>query len=155
MGTSDAWNRGRQFVEGPAHCAACHTGRNIAGGLKGSETFAGNDDLPGGSKTPSIRANDLVGKGWTESNLAFVLKLGIVPRGDAYGGSMAEVVTYGTAYLTDTDRAAIATYLLDPDGTGAPTEPVLSKPPHGGQSGSLNDGYGPKLDSVDHDWIRI
>ncbi len=142
MGTSDAWNRGRQFVEGPAHCAACHTGRNIAGGLKDSETFAGNDDLPGGSKAPSIRADDLVRKGWTESNLAFALKLGIAPSGDAFGGSMAEVVTYGTAYLTDTDRAAIATYLLDPDGTGTPTEPVLSE-------------TSPEADKVDHSTMNM
>lgn len=124
MGTSDAWNRGRQLVEGPAHCAACHTGRNIFGGLKDSETFAGNDDLPGGSKAPSIRADDLVRNGWTERNLAYALRLGVLPSGDAFGGSMAEVVTYGTAFMTDADRAAIATYLLDPDGTGAPKEPV-------------------------------
>jgi hypothetical protein len=31
---------------------------------------------------------------------------------------MAEVVAEGTSFLTDADRAAIATYLLDPDGTG-------------------------------------
>ncbi len=37
---------------------------------------------------------------------------------------MAEVVAEGTSYLTDADRAAIATYLLDADGTGTiPTPP--------------------------------
>ena len=118
MGTSDSWNRGRKLVEGPTHCAACHTGRNLAGGLKRSEILAGNDDLPGGNKAPSIRAGDLAENGWTVSNLSYALKLGILPNGDAFGGSMAEVVTNGTAFLTDEDRRAIATYLLDPEGTG-------------------------------------
>ena len=31
---------------------------------------------------------------------------------------MAEVVAQGTSFFTDADREAIATYLLDPDGTG-------------------------------------
>ena len=52
MGQSPAWNRVQQLVTGPAHCAACHTGRNMLGGLKDSEAFAGNDNLPGGSKAP-------------------------------------------------------------------------------------------------------
>jgi mono/diheme cytochrome c family protein len=132
MGTSDAWNQGRQLVEGPAHCAACHTGRNLAGGLKGNENFAGNDNLPGGSKAPSIRADDLVRKGWTVDTLAYALKLGILPSGDAFGGSMAEVVTNGTAFLTDADRIAIATYLLDPEGTGTPKAPAMDSIPMAG-----------------------
>ena len=49
MGTSSPWNRGRVLVEGAAHCAACHTGRNLVGGLKDNARFAGNDSLPGGS----------------------------------------------------------------------------------------------------------
>ena len=31
-GKSAEWNRGRELVRGAAHCAACHTGRNLAGG---------------------------------------------------------------------------------------------------------------------------
>ena len=118
LGASDAWNRGRKLVEGAAHCAACHTGRNIAGGLKSRARFAGNDDLPGGSKAPSIRAQDLIETGWTRENLAFALKVGLLPSGDAFGGSMAEVVANGTSFMTDADRLAIATYLLDPEATG-------------------------------------
>lgn len=129
MGTSDAWNRGRLLAEGPAHCAACHSGRNLVGGLKESGSFAGNDDLPGGSKAPSIRAEALAKKGWTVGNLAYALKLGIMPSGDVFGGSMAEVVANGTSYLTDADRTAIATYLLDPDGTGIPQAPDTASVP--------------------------
>ena len=52
------------------------------------------------------------------------LELGLLPNGDAFGGSMAEVVAEGTSFLTDADREAIATYLLDPEGTGGIPEPV-------------------------------
>ena len=124
MGTSSPWNRGRLLVEGAAHCAACHTGRTLAGGLDASARFAGNDSLPGGSKAPSILTADLLEGGWTVANLAYALQSGLLPNGDAFGGSMAEVVAEGTSYLTDADRAAIATYLLDADGTGTiPTPP--------------------------------
>jgi mono/diheme cytochrome c family protein len=131
MGTSSPWNRGRLLVEGAAHCAACHTGRTLAGGLDDDARFAGNDRLPGGSKAPSILTEDLLGRGWTVANLSYALKSGLLPNGDAFGGSMAEVVAEGTLYLTDTDREAIATYLLDLEGTGeilAPTPPATDTP---------------------------
>lgn len=124
MGTSSPWNRGRLLVEGAAHCAACHTGRTLAGGLNQSARFAGNNSLPGGSKAPSILTADLIGRGWTVANLAYALQSGLLPNGDAFGGSMAEVVAEGTSYLTDDDRTAIATYLLDPEGTGTIPPPI-------------------------------
>lgn len=116
LGQSDAWNRGQQLVTGPAHCAACHTGRNMLGGLKPSEALLGNDNLPGGSVAPSILAPDLVARGWTVANMAYALRTGVMPDGDVMGGSMAEVVQYGTSYMEDSDREAIATYLLTVDG---------------------------------------
>jgi mono/diheme cytochrome c family protein len=131
MGTSSPWNRGRLLVEGVAHCAACHSGRNLAGGLKDGERFSGNGSLPGGSKAPSILAADLVARGWTVPNLGYALETGILPNGDAFGGSMAEVVALGTAFLSDADREAIATYLLDPEGSGTvpkPEEPLAVQP---------------------------
>ncbi len=128
MGASDDWNRGRLLVEGPAHCAACHTGRNLAGGLKRNAALAGNNDLPGGNKAPSIRAGDLVENGWSIANLSYALKLGILPNGDVFGGSMAEVVNNGTAFLTDEDRTAIATYLLAPEGAENPAVSLAATP---------------------------
>ena len=116
MGQSVAWNRGQQLVTGAAHCAACHTGRNILGGLRESAALAGNDNLPGGSVAPPILAPDLVAKGWTVANMAYALRTGVMPDGDVLGGSMAEVVQYGTSYMDDADREAIATYLLTIDG---------------------------------------
>lgn len=131
MGTSSPWNRGRLLVEGAAHCSACHTGRTLAGGLDQDARFAGNANLPGGSKAPSILTPDLLARGWTVANLAYALESGLLPNGDAFGGSMAEVVAEGTSFLTDADREAIATYLLDPEGTGTlptPTPPATDAP---------------------------
>ncbi|MEX3316968.1 cytochrome c [Sulfitobacter sp. PS-8MA] len=114
-GKSDVWNRGRKLVRGAAHCGACHTGRNLAGGRMPDAVFAGNDDLPGGNKAPSILPSDLAAGGWTVRNLAYALKSGVTPSGDVFGGSMGEVVQNGTRFLTPADLEAIATYLLDSD----------------------------------------
>ncbi len=76
-------------MEGAAHCAACHTGRNVAG-ARASDTqhFQGNDRLPGGGKSPAIDFETLQKRGWTVDNLAFALKTGVTPTGDALGGTM-------------------------------------------------------------------
>ncbi|APZ51114.1 cytochrome c, mono- and diheme variants family [Salipiger abyssi] len=116
---SDAWNRGRELVRGAAHCGACHTPRNLAGGRDLGAVFAGNAELPGGSKAPSIRAEDLEQNGWTVSSLAYALQSGLTPSGDAFGGSMAEVVREGTRFLSPQDREAMAIYLFDAEVGGA------------------------------------
>ncbi|MFA3920676.1 cytochrome C [Ruegeria hyattellae] len=113
-GKSAAWNRGRKLVEGASHCAACHTARNFAGARKSdTEHFQGSDALPGGEKSPAIDHLTLTTRGWDAASLAYALRTGITPEGDAFGGSMGEVVLYGTSYLTEADRTAIATYLMD------------------------------------------
>ena len=117
-GNDDVWNRGRELVEGAAHCAACHTARNFAGARQSdTEHFKGSTSLPGGGKAPAIDYETLQMRGWTVNSLAYALRTGIKPDGDAFGGSMGEVVMYGTGFLTDEDRNAMATYLMD-DHTG-------------------------------------
>ena len=117
-GRSDAWNRGRELVRGPAHCGACHTPRNLVGGRDLAERFAGNAALPGGSKEPSIQPQALEEGGWTVSALAYALETGLTPSGDAFGGSMAEVVRENTRFMTPEDRTAMATYLLQGENGG-------------------------------------
>ena len=112
---SDVWNRGKLLVNGAAHCSACHTTRNVVGARIVAERFSGNDALPGGGKAPSIRSGDLLSEGWTVDDLAYALRSGITPSGDVFGGSMAEVVRYGTSFLSDADLTAMATYLMDND----------------------------------------
>ncbi|UWQ04937.1 cytochrome c [Aliiroseovarius crassostreae] len=113
-GKGDVWNRGRELVEGATHCAACHTGRNLAGARNSdTEHFQGSDALPGGEKAPPIDHVTLSREGWDVASVAYALRTGIMPDGDAFGGSMGEVVLYGTRFLTEADRTAIATYLMD------------------------------------------
>nr|WP_254436139.1 cytochrome c [Ruegeria arenilitoris] len=113
-GKGEVWNRGRELVEGANHCAACHTPRNFVGARKSdTERFRGNEALPEGEKAPAIDHLTLAAKGWDVASLAYALRTGITPDGDTFGGSMGEVVLYGTSFLTEADRTAIATYLMD------------------------------------------
>lgn len=114
---SDAWNRGRYIVEGPAHCGACHTPRNLLGAGDAEEALHGAGGLPGGERSPPITPSALIKRGWTENNLAFGLRFGTKPNGDVLGGSMGEVIRDGTSWLTDDDLRAIAHYLLNNDET--------------------------------------
>ncbi len=110
---SEAWNRGAFIVNGPGHCVACHTPRNILGGPEEGEALQGGSGGPGGERVPAITKEALTKAGWTAGDIAYALKTGLTPEGDAMGGSMGEVVTGSTSMLSDEDRQAIATYLLD------------------------------------------
>lgn len=110
---SQEWNRGKFIVTGPAHCGACHTPRNFAGARDVKEFLHGSKDLPGGGSSPHITTSALNENGWTISDLSYALKSGILPDGDVFGGAMAEVVRYGTSFLSDDDLNAIAIYLMD------------------------------------------
>ncbi|MCZ4271499.1 c-type cytochrome [Maritalea porphyrae] len=109
---SEAWNRGKYIVEGPAHCGACHTPRNFAGARQVEQKLHGADKLPDGGKSPAINSAALREKGWSINSLAYALKTGVKNDGDVFGGSMVEVVRDGTSFLSANDREAIATYLL-------------------------------------------
>jgi len=112
-GKSDLWNRGKFIVEGPAHCGACHTPRNLLGAREVEMALHGAEELPDGGKSPPITSEALKEGGWDINSLSYALKTGILPDGDVFGGSMGEVVRDGTAFLTNEDRKAIATYLLE------------------------------------------
>jgi mono/diheme cytochrome c family protein len=112
---SELWRRGRFIVEGPAHCAACHTPRNFMGARRAEMHLHGADGLPGGGRSPPIRPEVLKEKGWTAGDLKYALKTGIMPDGDTFGGGMGDVVRDGTRFMTDRDLEAVATYLMDED----------------------------------------
>lgn len=113
---SDLWNRGKFLVEGPTHCGACHTPRNLLGARQAELYLHGADKLPDGGKAPPITSVSLKKNGWTVSSLSFALQTGVMPDGDVFGGSMGDVVRDGTAFLSEEDRNAIATYLLENGG---------------------------------------
>lgn len=109
---SEQWNRGRYLAEGPAHCGACHTPRGAMGGRDLSRRYQGGVEKVG-SNGPDITVATLKANGWNEGDLAWSLRSGIMPDGDTYGSSMAEVVHHGTRFLSNADLAAIDAYFFD------------------------------------------
>lgn len=113
-GKSAAWNEGGYLVRGPGHCAECHTPRNELGGYRNGYTLAGTLQGPEGSVVPNITPDRQFGiGGWKSADLGQYLQTGIRSDGDCAGSLMAEVIDNGLKYLSPTDTAAIATYVLD------------------------------------------
>jgi mono/diheme cytochrome c family protein len=103
-------NRGAYLVEGPGHCAECHSARNLLGGIKPSERFAGGADLEGQGWVPNITPHPNGLAGWSERDMEFLLETGLTPDSSAVGSSMAPIIR-GTSKLTTDDRRAMAAYL--------------------------------------------
>jgi len=105
-------NRGAYLVNGPGHCAECHSPRNMLGGIVESERFAGGPTPDGKGWVPNITPAGLQ-RGdtpWSKKDIASYLADGMNPAGDFAGGGMADVIR-NTSLLTDADRAAIAGYI--------------------------------------------
>jgi mono/diheme cytochrome c family protein len=107
-GKSAAWNRGAYLVNGPGHCAECHSPRNLLGGIVSGQRFAGGPNPEGEGWVPNITPHRL--KDWSAEDIAYLLETGQTPDGDSAGAQMAAVVR-NTGKLAAADRAAMATYL--------------------------------------------
>jgi mono/diheme cytochrome c family protein len=106
-----SWNRGAYLVNGPGHCAECHSQRNFAGAIIEDRRFAGGPDPEGRGVVPNITPHPSGIGGWTVDDLTTLLKTGETPNFDTVGGPMGSVVG-NTSHLPDGDRAAMAEYLL-------------------------------------------
>ena len=104
-------NRGAYLVNGPGHCAECHSERNVAGAIIDERRFAGGPDPEGRGTVPNITPHQSGIGGWSPEELATLLKTGETPLFDTVGGPMGAVVA-NTAQLPDADRQAMAEYLL-------------------------------------------
>jgi mono/diheme cytochrome c family protein len=102
------WNRGAYLVNGPGHCAECHSPRNILGGIITSLRFTGGPSPDGQGGVPNITQFKL--KDWSVADIAGTLENGMTPDSDSVGGSMVEVVR-NTSQLSVADRTAIAIYI--------------------------------------------
>ncbi len=105
---SAQWNRGAYLVNGPGHCAECHSPRNALGGVIESLRFTGGPSPDGQGGVPNITQFKL--KEWTEANIVETLESGMTADADRVGGNMVEVVR-NTSQLTEADRRAIAAYI--------------------------------------------
>jgi len=105
---SAQWNRGAYLVNGPGHCAECHSPRNALGGIVESQRFAGGPNPDGEGWVPNITQKRL--GDWSVKDIAYLLESGQTPEGDSVGSTMTRVVR-NTGQLSDDDRLAMATYL--------------------------------------------
>ena len=102
-------NRGAYLVNGPGHCAECHSPRNRLGGIIERQRFAGGPDPEGSDGwIPNITQAGI--GDYSEQDIAGVLETGDLPNGDSVGGAMRAVVR-NTSKLSAEDRAAIAAYV--------------------------------------------
>lgn len=108
---SKQWNRGAYLVEGPGHCGACHSPRNVFGAIEKDRTFTGAriDDWFALNLTNDLHSG--LGS-WNVDEIADFLKTGTSRRkGVAALGPMQEVVHNSLRYLEEDDVEAIAVYI--------------------------------------------
>ncbi len=124
---STQWNRGAYLVNGPGHCAECHSPRNFLGGIIASQRFAGGPSPDGKGWVPNITpaglGRSVLGNGdWTEKDIASFLDDGMNPVGDFAGAEMTDVIR-NTSLLSAADRAAMANYIFSLPPIKGPTPP--------------------------------
>ena len=120
-GTDELVERGRDIVEGPGHCAECHTPRNALGGLDKDRWMAGGPNPDGEGTIPNITPHEDGIGGWSAADIAYYFETGFTPDFDSVGGSMVAVQRELSKVSTE-DREAIAAYLkfIEAKPSGAP-----------------------------------
>jgi mono/diheme cytochrome c family protein len=104
------FNRGAYLVEGPGHCAECHSPRDAFGGIDPQRRFAGGPNPTGKGWVPNITPHADGLAAWSQRDISYLLESGFTPDFDTVGSTMADVVA-DTAKLSAGDRAAMAVYL--------------------------------------------
>ncbi len=92
---SAQWNRGAYLVNGPGHCAECHSPRNMLGAIIEQRALcrrpdAGRQRL--GAEHHAGRSCSMATTNWSEKDIASFLGDGMTPSGDFAGSTMAEVI---------------------------------------------------------------
>lgn len=122
---SAAWNRGRYLVDGPGHCAGCHSPLNLIGAEQSSKY------LQGGS-VDGWEAPALVGLGqranpWNREQLVDYLRADVVAGHGTPAGPMRPV-SRSLARLPASEADAIAEYLLSLEQPPTVTETTAPTP---------------------------
>jgi mono/diheme cytochrome c family protein len=125
---SAQWNRGAYLVQGPGHCAACHTPKNFLGGDKDKQALHGYSLQ--GWFAPDITSDRSTGLwNWSEADIADYLRKGH-NRFAGASGPMAEEVGDSSSKMNEADLQAIAVYLKDlPADTRTIGKPLSPKDP--------------------------
>tara|TARA_R110002073_G_scaffold195786_1_gene354823 strand:+ start:2878 stop:4182 length:1305 start_codon:yes stop_codon:yes gene_type:complete len=107
---SEEWNRGAYLVQGPGHCNACHSARNLLGASL-NDTLTGGQIMGVNWYAPSLTSRLEADSGaWTIKEIAELLKTGISKRA-VTSGPMATIIKQSLQYLSQKDIRAMAIYL--------------------------------------------
>lgn len=115
--------RGEYLVEGPGHCGACHTPRNLimaeAAVEAGDDTFLSGGEIDGWTAPPLRGPNSAIA-GWSAEDIVLILASGRNAHA-AINGEMQLVIRDSTQFMTNADLEAMAAFLLELNGgTDAP-----------------------------------
>jgi mono/diheme cytochrome c family protein len=122
---SAQWNRGAYLINGPGHCAECHSPRNVLGAIIEGQRFAGGPNLEGEGWVPNITPTGI--GDFSAKDLETLLEFGDLPDGDSVGGAMVAVVR-NTSQLPASDRSAMAVYLKSLPPVEGPKPPEKGSP---------------------------
>ena len=96
LAASASWNRGAYLVEGLGHCSACHSPRDVLGGIERRHEYTGAEI--DGWFAPNISSNLHVGLGsWTADEIATYLRTGVRKGGTTASGRWAKSCTTARA----------------------------------------------------------
>jgi mono/diheme cytochrome c family protein len=131
---SAEWNRGAYLAEAMGHCGECHTPRNLFFALNNRQKFAGA--VQAGWRAYNITPDHNGGVGsWSDEDLSNYLSIGHADGRGTAAGPMGEAIDESLSHLTQTDIAAIVTYLRSvpveagaglPEPNSAPASGLLS-----------------------------
>ncbi|MFP3497583.1 cytochrome c [Pseudomonas sp. SIMBA_059] len=123
---SASWNRGRYLVEGPGHCAGCHSPLDPLGAEKTAEHLAGG--RVDGWDAPSLLGLANRAPAWSSEQLVSYLRAEVVAGHGTAAGPMRPV-SLGLAKLPAGDAEAIAEYLLSLTSAASPSPaPAVTRP---------------------------
>ena len=130
---SAQWNRGAYLVEGLGHCGSCHSPKSALGADLRSQAYRGA--VINNTVAPDLTSNPRTGLGrWSAGEIVEYLKTGRNRFSNA-SGPMAEVVTYSTSLLSESDLLAMAAYLKSIAATSGGTDSFST-----GSAAFRNDG---------------
>jgi len=107
-----SWNRGAYLVNGPGHCAQCHTPRTLLMTLDETRAFAGAPSLEGSGNVPSLRGLIERGRYKDAKDLISAMQFGEMLGYDKLSSGGMGAVQTNLSKLPEGDLQAIADYLV-------------------------------------------
>ena len=108
---SAGWNRGKYLVEDLGHCAACHSARNVLGGVSAGSKYTGGLMPDGAWYAPSLTEPAEAGvTPGSRTEVVKLMKTGVSAHGTVTG-PMAGVVYDSTQYLSEADLDGMVEFL--------------------------------------------